>query len=61
MKAVKLTWIEIDWDAYYGIGYNYTKNSGVIYAINEEIAMKKCPISTKEGKIKIEEIIIEEE
>jgi len=60
MEAIKLTWIEIDWDTYYAVGYNYTKRTGVIYAINEEIARKKCPISEKEGKIKIEKIIIEE-
>lgn len=61
MEAIKLTWMEIDWDAYYGNGYNYIKKAGVIYAVNEEVARKKCPISEKEGKIKIEKIIIEEE
>jgi len=60
MEAIKLTWVEVDWDAYYAIGYNYTKRTGIIYAINEEIARKKCPISEKKGKIKIEKIIIEE-
>ena len=61
MKAVKLTWRKIDWDAYNTIGYNYTIGAGVIYAINAEAAMKKCPITEKEGKIEIEEITIEEE
>lgn len=61
MKAVKLTWRKIDWAAYNTIGYNYTIDAGVIYAINVEVAMKKCPITEKEGTIEIEEITIEEE
>lgn len=56
MKIYKLIWTKIDWNAYYGLGYNYVKDEGVIYATTKEKVKTACPITAKEGKIEITEI-----
>ena len=56
MKIYKLIWTKIDWSAYYGLGYNYVDDNGVIYATTEEKAKTACPITAEEGKIEITEI-----
>lgn len=60
MKITKLVWKKIDWNAYFGQGYNYVEDSGELYAIDKETAMKYCPIKEKEGKIKIYDIEVKE-
>lgn len=56
MKIYKLIWTEINWSTYYGLGYNYVKDNGVIYATTEEKAKTACPITAQEGEIEITEI-----
>lgn len=61
MKAYKLIWEKIDWNAYHAVGYNYTIACGVVYGVTEEIVRKNCPIEECEGEITIIEIEIMEE
>lgn len=56
MKIYCLKWEKYDWDAYYGLGYNFVKDSGVIFATTKDRAIANCPITEQEGKIKIIEI-----
>lgn len=58
MIIYRLTWTQIDWNKFYGLGYNYIINSGVIYATTKEKALANCPIKPSEGKIEIEEITV---
>jgi hypothetical protein len=56
MKIYKLVWTKIDWSAYYGLGYNYVEDNGVIYATTKEKVKAACPITEQEGKIEVTEI-----
>ena len=56
MEIFKLIWQKIDWNAYYGIGYNYIIDKGEIYGITEEVVLQNCPITDKEGKVYIKKI-----
>ena len=58
MTIYKLHWVKIDWNSYYGNGYNYVKEEGVLYATTKEKAMLNCPIILEEGKIEITEILV---
>lgn len=56
MKIYCLVWKKYDWNAYYGLGYNFIRDSGVIYATTKDKAISNCPITNQEGEIKITEI-----
>ena len=56
MKIYRLVWKKYDWNAYYGLGYNFIKDSGVVYAMTKDKAISNCPITDQEGEIKITEI-----
>ena len=58
MTIYRLTWTQIDWNAFYTAGYNYVINNGIIYATTKEKALANCPIKANEGKIEIEEIAV---
>lgn len=56
MTIFKLIWQKVDWNAFYGFGYNYVIDKGEIYGTTENIVLQNCPITPKEGKIYIEKI-----
>lgn len=56
MKIYRLVWEKYDWNAYYGLGYNFVKDFGAIYATTKDKALSNCPITEQEGKIKITEV-----